>query len=231
MSRSLLTSRALLLRCHLRTLFSGWHLAALAGLATAGLLWPAGSPSDQQFLAWLLERSELLGPLALMPLTAGLLQVDGRVDERWGTAPAGLGRLFMQRWLLTLAYFALALGLFLALAGLQVRDFSWWRTFPAALVSAALFSLAGPLVHHATGSAGAGWAAGLAVYLGAVVVSQFWCPHDSVYQLWLPFAGLSDAPPAALAASKAAFGLGALGLLAANLRVLAVPERLLGRAD
>ncbi|MFZ5825571.1 MAG: hypothetical protein ACOY94_14830 [Bacillota bacterium] len=221
----------MLLRYHLRTLFSPYHLALLPLVAALALLWPAGSVDDQRFLQWALERTELLGPLGLMPLVAAILQVEGRTDERWGIAPTGLGGLFIQRWLLVLTYYAAALGLFLAVAGSRIDAFPFWRTFLSALVTAALFSLVGPLVASRTGSAASGWAAGLAIFFGSLVVAQFWCPHDSVYQLWLPFAGVSDAGTTTLALSKGAYAGLTLLLLGALHRSLLVPERLIGRAE
>lgn len=181
---------AVQLRYQIRTLFSGWHPAAL--------LWPAGDPEERRILAWLLKRSELFGPPVLMAMVSGILLVQGRVDERWGATPPG---------------------------------FPFVRTFASSLVTSALFSLLVPVFHTRTGSAAAGWAAGLALFFATVTVAQFWCPFDSTYQLWLPFAGISDAGPWPLAASKAAYGLGALGLLWANLGALRRPERLIGRAD
>lgn len=157
--------------------------------------------------------------------------VGGRVDERWATSPGGLGRLFLERWSLALAYFSLALGLFLALGDLRVEGFAFWRTWPAAVVSAAVLSLPGPLCHHLTGSPRAGWAAGFTVYAAAITVAGFWCPLESHYQLWLPFAGVSDAAPLPLALSKLGYGLVAVALLGIQIRVLAAPERLLARRD
>lgn len=221
-----------MLRDHVRTLFSPWHLAGLAAVGAVALAWPAGNPYDQYLLRWFLGRTEVFGPLALMALTNSLFSVDGQIDERWGAAPRGLGAIFTCRWLLMVLYYALALGLVLVLAGPRAGGtLAEARVFASALVTSALFSLPGPLVHHATGSAPAGWAAGLVAYFGAMTVAMFWCPADSTYQLWLPFAGISDAGPLALALSKAAYGLGAAALLWANVRQLRIPERLLGRAE
>lgn len=220
-----------MLRFQLRTLFGPWHLVALAGLVATALLIPINSLSDLFRLRWLLTHLEQYVPLLLMPMSAGLLLVNGKVDERQGAAPGGLGVRFAQRWLLVVFYFALALGLFLALAGGRLEAFSWLRTFSAALVTAALFSLVGPLFHHATGSAPAGWATGMGLYFGTMLIAMFWCPADSIYQIWLPFAGLSDAEPGALALNKAAYGLAAAGLLMLNLRILQRPERLIGRSE
>lgn len=217
----------MLLRYHLRTLFSGWHLAALALLAAASLLWPAGDMEERFVLAWILKRSELLGPPILMALVSTILTVRGQVDERWGAAPPGFPGLFLQRWLLTLGYFALALAIWLSIAGMRTGGpFPFGRTLASTLITGALFSLIVPLGHARTGSPVAGWAAGLALYFVTVTIAQFWCPYDSTYQLWLPFAGVSDATAPALAISKCAYGLATLGLLWANWRGLAYPERL-----
>lgn len=222
--------RPSLLLHHVRSLFGPWHLIGAVALTVGARFWPAGSPDEIAFLHWALKRAELLGPLAVMGLTSGVLQVGDRVDERWGAVPLGLGRLFLQRWFLAMGYAALAQGLFLALAGKQDPLFSWWRTFPSALITSAFFSLAGSLAYFATGSARTGWATGMTLYFSSLTISQFWCPADSVYQLWLPFAGLSSASGWALAASKAGYGLAGSGLLWASLRVLRTPERLIGRA-
>lgn len=93
-------------------------------------------------------------------------------------------------------------------------------------MSGALFSAACHLFHSLSGSATIGWSGGLAVYFVTMAIATIWCPYDSVYQLWLPFAGLSDATPKALALSKAAYALVALLLLWVSGRLLAVPERL-----
>lgn|GEM_PF-3484002 len=212
---------------HLRTLFGPLHLAALAGVLAAALLWPAGSAGDRALLRWLILRTELFGPLVLMGLTASVLLVDGRVDERWGTSPRGMQGLFLQRWSLATAYYALATGLFIWGAGPRAGGFSEGRVFLSALVTAALFSAACHFIHHLSGSAATGWAGGLAAYFITVTIASFWCPYDSAYQLWLPFAGVSDASPGALALSKTAYALLAVLLLRGSARLLAVPERLI----
>lgn len=220
-----------MLRYHLRTLFGPWHVAALVAILTAALFWPASNAGERMILRWFLTRSEVYGSLVLMGLTGSVLQFDGRVDERWGTTPKGLGGLFLQRWALVVTYYSMGLGLFLFVAGPRAGEFSEARALASALITAALFSLAGALLHHLTGSTGTGWVGGLAFYLVAMTVSMFWCPLDSTYQLWLPFAGQSDAGPLALAVSKATYALLGLLLLMANVRLLAVPERLMRRAD
>jgi hypothetical protein len=220
-----------MLRYHLRTLFGPWHLVALAGVLAAALLWPAASPGEQALLRWVLTRTEAFGPLVLIGLTGSILRVDGRVDERWGAVPAGLGGLFLHRWALVATYYALALGLFLAVAGARAGPFDEGRTFASALVTSALFALFGPLLYHRTGSPGVGWTGGLAVYFITMTIAMFWCPKDSTYQLWLPFAGQSDAAPLALAVSKGVYALLVLSLLRANRRILAVPERLIRGAE
>lgn len=220
-----------MLRSHLRTLFGPWHAAALAAVLAAALVWPAANPADQALLRWFVLRTELIGPLLLTGLTASVLLPGGRVDERWGTSPRGLRGLFLQRWSLATAYYALAVCLFVYGAGPRAGDVSELRVVLSALVSGALFSAACHLFHHLSGSATAGWAAGLALYFITVTIASFWCPYDSVYQLWLPFAGLSDAGPGPLAFSKAAYALVALLLLWGSGRLLAVPERLVRAYD
>lgn len=176
-------------------------------------------------------RAEVLGPLILMGLTASVLLLDQRVDERWGASPRGLHGLFLQRWLLTAAYYVLAIGLFIRLAGARAGDVSEVRVFASSLVTGALFSGACHLFHHLSGSPVAGWAAGLAVYFVTLAIATIWCPYDSVYQLWLPFAGLSDATAQELALSKGVYALAGLALLGMSARLLTVPERLIRGND
>lgn len=220
-----------MLRSHLRTLFGPWHFAALAAVLAAALLWPTESAGDRYLLRWFVERTEIFGPLLLIGLTAPALLVDGRVDERWGASPRGLRNLFLQRWALAAAYYAVAVGLFIWVAGPRAGDMNELRTFLSTLVSGALFSAACHLFHALSGSAVIGWSGGLAVYFVTLAIATIWCPYDSVYQLWLPFAGMSDAAPAPLAVSKGAYALVALLLLWASGRLLAVPERLLREGE
>lgn len=182
------------------------------------------------FFTWTLNRLEVLGPLALMSLTGSLLEVKGQVDERWGASPGGFPEAFAQRWLAAFGYFALAAGCFMAIAGARSPGYPALRTYLSTLVTAALFSQVSPMVHHVTGSLPTGWAFGVAVHLTTLSVAQFWCPHNSTYQLWLPFAGLSDASAPRLALSKAIFTVIAGVLFRTNMRILETPERLIGRS-
>lgn len=222
----------MLLRYQLRTLFSLWHGVALLVLGATALIWPTAHPDEQAVLRWLLLRSEVFGPPLLMALASGLLLVQGRVEERWGAMPPGFPGLFRQRWLLLLGYFTLAVALFLALGGPRSGSaFPYLRTLGSTVVTATVFALVVPLIHTATGSAAFGWAAGMATYFITMTAAQFWYPYDSVYQLWLPFAGISDATPQQLLVSKGAYAVLALLLFWANLRWLERPERLLSRGE
>jgi hypothetical protein len=221
----------IMLRGHLRTLFGVWHLVGLGLVALMAVTWPTGTPDEQRFLMWLLERLEVVMPLVLMGMSSGVLHVGGRIDERWGTAPAGLGGLFLRRWLLMVGYFTVALGVFLVLTAQRLDGFAPWRSLLGSVVTAAFFSLIPPLARHRGGSAQVGWTTGVAAYSIAVAVAGFWCPHDSVHQMWLPFAGISDLGTVGLIGSKTGYGVVTVLLAKANALALSVPERLLGAVE
>lgn len=218
----------MLLRYQLRTLFSLYHALALLLLVTLLLFWPVEEPAARSLLQWLLRRSELLGPPLLVALTSGLLLVDGQLDERWGTAPTGLKGLWLQRWLLMLLYFLVALGLALGLTHWRLEgNFLLWRTLLSTLVSSLFFSALPPLLQVRFGSIPAGWSGGLGLYILLLLPTLFWYPPDSPYQLWLPFAGVSTAGSASLVISKLGYGLLAIALLWVGWRGLERPERLI----
>lgn len=216
---------------HARMIFGAGHWGGLLLVLSFAGLWPASGPDDLRFLRFVLGRLEWLAPIALLGLTQGLIIVRGRVDERWAASPMGLGRVFLQRWLLSAAYLLLCLCVLCCLVCVRASIPHWWRQALSSFVTAAFFAAVGSLVHHLAGSERAGWTVGMASLLAAVAVAGRWCPSDVAHQIWLPFLGQSPATAGLLVLNKLGYALAAGGLLAGSLRSLEVPEALLRKPD
>lgn len=213
-----------------RAIFGRWHLLVPALLAAAVYTWDAKAAGVVLHL--LLRRAEILTVPVLMIMTVGLVFQGDRADELAGVTRVGFWGLYLTRLTLVTLYCGACLAVVLGVGELRTGAVMVGRTLASSLVTALFFSLLAGVVAHATGKPVAGWAGGTILWAGCALWASILCHRcGSPLPYWLPFAGLTDAGPRLLLASKSVYLGVAVALAAANRHFLERGDRLLTARD